>query len=57
MIIGKAAAMDGAINANIKSVGTNYEEHLECTRSWTRQGRRRLRHLHDGAGAYTCAKY
>lgn len=60
MIIGKAAAMDGAINANIKSVGTNYEG-ASGMHSFLDNGDVGGDGYdictYDGAGAYTCTKY
>jgi len=60
MIIGKAAAMDGAINDNIKTTGTNYEgasgKHSFLANGDVGGDGYDIC-MYDGAGAYTCTKY
>jgi len=60
MIIGKAAAMDGAINDNIKSVGTSFQG-ASGMHSFLANGDVGGDGYdictYDGAAAYTCAKY
>jgi len=60
MIIGKAAAMDGAINDNIKTTGTGYEGAsglLTFLENGDVGGAGYDICTYDGAGGYTCSKY
>ena len=60
MIIGKAAAMDGPINNNIKATGTNYEGAsglLTFLDNGDVGGAGYDICTYDGAGGYTCGKY